>query len=366
MESTLEQSLVEHVERRLLREYLDMPGLSLTLAQAARLLGVGEPICRAVLKDLVHARCLARSAAGTFVRQAQRGDLETWKGLMRKRLTQVYWAVSLLLTLCISTATLAAQPNAPGLQETPRSPSSSIPDALREVAFDQRLNERLPLELRFTDEEGREVSLARYFSQRPVVIAFVYYECPMLCTQVLNGLTTAMTALDESVGREFDVITVSFDPRETSVLAAGKKKAYLDRYGRESAAAGWHFLTGEQGSIAALTQAAGFRYAWDADSGQFAHASGIVVATPDGRLSRYFFGIDFAPRDLKFALIEASAGEIGSLADQLLLYCYHYDPATGSYRLVAMNTVRVGGVVTVVGLAGFVTLALWREKRSAR
>lgn len=234
------------------------------------------------------------------------------------------------------------------------------------MGFDQRLNEPLPLELTFRDEDGQEVRLARYCGRRPVVIAFVYYVCPMLCTQVLNGLTTALIALDESVGREFDVVTVSFDRRETSVLAAGKKKTYLDRYGRDSAAAGWHFLTGEQAPITALTEAAGFRYAWDADSAQFAHASGIAVATPDGRLSRYFFGIDYEPRDLKFALMESSAGEIGSLADQLLLYCDHYNPATGSYSLVAMNTVRLGGAITVLGLAGFVMLALWRETRRSR
>jgi protein SCO1/2 len=187
----------------------------------------------------------------------------------------------------------------------------------------------------------------------------------MLCTQVLNGLTSALSILAESVGREFDVITVSFDPRETPVLASGKKKAYLDRYGREGAAAGWHFLTGDEPSISALTQAVGFHYAWDPASAQFAHASGIVIATPDGRLSRYFFGIDYAPRDLKFALIESSAGKIGSLADQLLLYCYHYDPAKGSYSFVALNAVRVGGAVTVVALLGFVVLGLRRERRAA-
>ncbi len=279
---------------------------------------------------------------------------------MRKKiaLTSAFVLTALVVTQA------GAQPNAPGLQETPGPPSTSVPAALQKVAFEQRLNEPLPIELPFRDEDGRTVKLGDYFGSRPVVLAFVYYECPMLCTQVLNGLTKTMSVLSESVGREFDVVTVSFDPRETSVLAAGKKKAYLDRYKREGAAAGWHFLTGDEASIAALTAAAGFRYAWDADTAQFAHASGIVVATADGRLSRYFFGIEYAPRDLKFALIESSAGKIGSLADQLLLYCYHYDPVKGSYSFIAMNAMRVGGAVTVVVLVSFIVVAIRREDRA--
>jgi protein SCO1/2 len=274
-------------------------------------------------------------------------------------------SVSIVFLLMALIATrVGAQPNAPGLQEAPGPPSSSVPAALRRVAFEQRLNEPLPLDLPFRDEDGRVVKLGDYFGARPVVLAFVYYECPMLCTQVLNGLTNTLSVLSESVGREFDVVTVSFDPRETSVLAAGKKKAYLDRYKREGAAAGWHFLTGDEASIAALTGAAGFRYAWDADTSQFAHASGIVVATPEGRLSRYFFGIEYAPRDLKFALMESSAGKIGSLADQLLLYCYHYDPVKGSYSFIALNALRLGGAVTVVALVSFIVVAIRREHRA--
>jgi protein SCO1 len=188
----------------------------------------------------------------------------------------------------------------------------------------------------------------------------VYYECPMLCTQVLNGLESALRVLNETVGREFDVVTVSFDPRESAVLAAGKKKAYLERYQRPEAEQGWHFLTGDEASIAALTQAAGFSYVWDEASQQFAHASGIVVATPAGKLSRYFFGIDYSPRDLKFALMESSHERIGTLADQLLLYCYHYDPQTGNYGFVAMRAVRLGGAVTLMALVGFVFVSLRR------
>jgi protein SCO1/2 len=197
-----------------------------------------------------------------------------------------------------------------------------------------------------------------------VILAFVYYECPMLCTQVLNGLTTSLMVLDETVGREFDVVVVSFDPRETPALASGKKKSNLDRYNRQESVNGWHFLTGDEPSIKALTAAAGFRYAWDDKTRQFAHPSGIVIATPQGQLSRYFFGIEYAPRDVKFALIESSAGRIGNVIDQLLLYCYHYDPATGSYGFVAMAAVRVGGAVTLLTLVGFVVVSIRRERRA--
>jgi len=265
------------------------------------------------------------------------------------------------LMVAFAAATSHAQT---GLQERSGTPSTTVPTALQSVGFEQRLEQKVPLDLTFRDEDGRTVKLGDYFGKRPVVLAFVYYECPMLCTQILNGLTSTLTAMDEQVGREFDVVTVSFDPRETPVLASAKKKAYLDRYNREGAAEGWHFLTGDESSIAALTKAAGFSYAWDEQSQQFAHASGIVVLTPDGRLSRYFFGIEYAPRDVKFALLESSAGRIGTLADKLLLYCYHYDPATGSYAFVALNAVRLGGAVTLVALLGFVTVAIRREKRA--
>ncbi len=248
-----------------------------------------------------------------------------------------------------------------GVQPAGSAPSSQMPAALQKVAFEQRLNERLPLDLPFKDENGTAVKLGDYFGRKPVVLAFVYYECPMLCTQVLNGLESALRVLNESVGKEFDVVAVSFDPRETPVLAAGKKKAYLERYKRPGSEHGWHFLTGEQSSIDALTRAAGFSFYWDEASQQFAHASGIVVATPAGTLSRYFLGIDYSARDVKFALMESASERIGSLADQLLLYCYHYDPATGNYGFMAMRAVRIGGAVTLMALVGFVFMSLWRE-----
>ena len=239
-----------------------------------------------------------------------------------------------------------------------------MPVALQNVRFDQKLDARLPLDATFKDEDGRQVALGDYFGTRPVVLAFVYYECPMLCTQVLNGLVSGLSVLDQTVGKEFDVVAISFDARETSVMAAAKKAAYLDRYGRPGAERGWHFLTGDEGNIRRVTDTAGFHYAWDEQTQQFAHASGVIVATPDGRLARYLFGIEYPPRDLKFALMESSEGRIGSVVDQVLLYCYHYEPATGGYSLAAMNAVRLGGVVTVVALLGFIGMSLRRDGRA--
>jgi protein SCO1/2 len=246
----------------------------------------------------------------------------------------------------------------------PGMPSSQMPAVLSQVAFDQRLNEPLPLHVPFTDENGMQVRLGDYFGDRPVILAFVYYECPMLCTQVLNGLTTSLTVLRETVGRDFDVVAISFDARETPALASGKKKAHLDRYRRPESANGWHFLTGSEASIRAVTAAAGFKFTWDDKTQQFAHPSGIVVATPQGRIARYFFGIEYAPRDVKFALVESSKGRIGNAIDQLLLYCYHYDPATGSYGFVAMGAVRLGGAVTLAVLLGFVIVSIRRDSRA--
>ena len=258
----------------------------------------------------------------------------------------------------------SAQDGAQGLRPEPGVPASQMPGILSKVSFEQRLNARLPLDVVLEDEDGRAVKLGQYFGMKPVVLAFAYYECPMLCTQILNGLTSALMPLTETVGRDFDVVVVSFDPRETPALAAGKKKAHLDRYQRPVSEGGWHFLTGDEASIRRVTDAAGFYYQWDDKTQQYAHASGIIVTTPDGRLARYFFGIEYAPRDVKFALIESSAGRIGSAIDKLLLYCYHYDPATGGYGLVAMNTVRAGGAITLIALVGFVTVALVREKHN--
>ncbi|MGH7601733.1 MAG: SCO family protein, partial [bacterium] len=214
--------------------------------------------------------------------------------------------------------------------------SSVPPPMLREVGIDQKLGTSLPLELAFRDESGQLVPLQQYFGDKPVVLSFVYYECPMLCTQVLNGLLESLKTLSFDVGNQFEVATVSFDPRETSALAAAKKEIYLKQYGRAGAEQGWHFLTGDTASIRRLTQAAGFRYKYDPVTDQFAHASGIMVITPQGKIARYFYGIEYPARDLRLALVEASENKIGSLVDQVLLYCFHYDPSIGKYGLVIM------------------------------
>jgi len=242
-------------------------------------------------------------------------------------------------------------------------PADRVPPELKDVGIDQHLNQTLPLETPLKDEDGRAVRLGDYFGKRPVVFALVYYNCPMLCTQVLNGLVSALGVVSLDAGRDFDVVAVSFDPRDTAKDAAAKKAAYVGRYRRGGADAGWHFLTGDPEAIARLTKAAGFRYRFDDDMGQFAHASAIMVATPQGRLSHYFYGIEYAPRDLRLALVEASAGKIGTPVDQILLYCFHYDPATGKYGAVIMRIIRIAGALTLLVVAGGIVFMSRRGRR---
>ena len=244
--------------------------------------------------------------------------------------------------------------------------SNAPPPMLREVGIDQKLSTPLPLELFFQDETGQTIQLRQYFDNKPVILAFVYYECPMLCTQVLNGLVESLRTLSFDAGKQFDVITVSFDPGETPKLAAEKKANYLKQYERSGTAAGWHFLTGDSAAIRQLTSAVGFRYKYDASTDQFAHASGLMVITPEGKIARYFYGIEYPARDLRLALIEASENKIGSPVDQLLLYCFHYDPLTGKYGLVIMNVLRVGGVATVLLLGTFMLVMFRRDRRAQR
>jgi protein SCO1/2 len=233
---------------------------------------------------------------------------------------------------------------------------------LNDIGIDQRLNGLVPLDLKFRDETGRTVSLGDYFGTKPVILVFVYYECPMLCTLTLNGLVRDLRAIPFDVGKEFNVVTVSFDPRETPELAAKKKQTYLDEYRRPGAAAGWHFLTGEQAAIEGLTNAAGFRYKYDPESQQWAHATAIMVLTPKGRLSRYFYGIEYSARDLRLGLVEAAGNRIGTPVDQVLLYCYHYDPMTGRYGLIIMSMLRLGGALTVLALAVSIAIMLRRDR----
>jgi protein SCO1 len=281
-------------------------------------------------------------------------------------------AVRLIVSACVFVVTLvvagdahAQMTGAPaaGYRREPGMAASVVPRPLREIGFDQRLDERVPLDVEFKDDQGRTVKLGEYFGRKPVVLAFVYYDCPMLCTMVLSSITSTLGVLSLDAGKDFELVMVSFDPRETPELAARKKAEYVHRYDRPTAASGWHFLTGEPPSIERLTKAAGFRYAWDDETQQFAHPAGIVVLTPDGRLARYLFGLEYGPRDLRFALVEASEGRIGTPIDAALLYCFHYDPMTGRYGFVVMRALRIAGAATVVAIGTFVLVMLRRERK---
>jgi len=243
-------------------------------------------------------------------------------------------------------------------------PSNVRPPHLQNVGIDQHLNGQVPPDLAFVDDAGRTVKLGDYFCKKPLILNLVYYNCTMLCGEALAGLTGAMKMVKFNVGKEFEVVTVSFNPQETPEIAAAKKKDYLERYGRPGAASGWHFLTGSPESINALTKAVGFQYQYDPKVNQYAHATAIMVLTPQGRISRYFYGVDFPPKDLRMGLVEASQGKIGNITDQVLLYCYHYDPATGKYGAVVNNILRLGAGVTIVILGGFL-LILFRLEKAA-
>lgn len=238
----------------------------------------------------------------------------------------------------------------------------SLPPVLRDIGFEQRLGESIGLDLAFHDELGNPVRLGDYFDDKPVILTLAYYACPMLCDLVLDGLTQSLRTLAFDLGEQFVSITVSVDPRDTPALAAAKKVQVLRSYARPGAAAAWHFLTGDEASIRHLTQAVGFRYTFVAESGQFAHAAGLVVLTAQGKIARYLYGIEFAPKAVRLALIEAAAGQIGSAMDQLMLFCYRYDPTTGQYGLVIMNILRLTALVTVLGVGGCL-IAMFRRER---
>jgi protein SCO1/2 len=255
-------------------------------------------------------------------------------------------------SLVASVGSSEAQPGPPGL--------------LQEIRIEQRLGEALPLSFVFRDPEDEAGSLGNRMSGRPALVAPVYYRCPMLCGEALRGLVGALKALPFDVGLDFDVFIMSFDPGEGPELAARKREEIVKLYGERGSSSGWHFLTGDEGSVRALTESLGFRYAYDSERDQFAHASVVVAVTPEGRISRYFFGIDYAPRDLRLGLVEASEGRIGGMVEALLLYCYHYDPLTGKYGVVVMNVLRVAGALTVALLGTFMLLGFRRDRRAAK
>jgi protein SCO1/2 len=262
---------------------------------------------------------------------------------------------AVLLAVMLLAASAAAQMNN-GIMAPP---ANTRPPRLENVGIEQHLDTQVPPDLTFRDETGKTVKLGDYFGHKPLILNLVYYNCTMLCGEALAGLSSAMRLIKFDVGNEFDVITVSFDPRETPEMAAAKKKDYVGRYGRANAAAGWHFLTGEPESINALTKAVGFQYQYDAKTNQYAHATAIMVLTPQGRISRYFYGVDFPPKDLRMGLVEASQGKIGNAVDAVLLYCYHYNPETGKYGAMVANILRLAAVATILFMGIFLFI-LWR------
>ena len=272
--------------------------------------------------------------------------------MMACRRGSVYFALTLSLWLSLGSFA--------------RAHDASRPIPLRDVEFDQKLNSQVPLDLSFTDERGIAVQLRQYLNGKPIILNFVYYKCRDLCPLLLDGVVRTLRAISFNIGEEFNVLTVSIDPRDNAALAAAQKKDFLGRYGRPGSERGWHFLTGEDSAIRKLAEAVGFHYSFDPKTGEFAHATGIVLLTPAGKTSRYFYGIEFSPRDLRLGLVEASEGKIGTPIDQLLLFCYHYDPVTGKYGPFVTNLVRLGGVITVIALGAFILWMLRRERTNAR
>jgi protein SCO1/2 len=270
-----------------------------------------------------------------------------------------------LLAAALPAQQLLGPPRQSAMQDTNLKPA--LPGALQGVGIDQKLDRQIPLDLIFTDEFGKPVPLSAYFRPgRPVLLALVYYRCPMLCTQILTGVASSLKAVSLDPGKDFEVVSISFDPRDTPETAASKKQLCLRRYGRPGTANGWHLLTGGGASIQALAAAVGYHYKYDPATDQYAHASGIMIATPDGRLSRYFYGVEYAPRDLRLGLVEASRHKIGNPVDQILLFCYHYDPLTGKYGAAVMKLVRFAGAAFVLIGGAFLALALRRDFRADR
>lgn len=283
------------------------------------------------------------------------------------RSVAVYAAGAIVLCMASLTPSLYAQVS--GYGDKQMGEENSKPSVLNKVGIAQHLNEQLPLDLTFTDDAGKQVKLGDYFGKRPAILALVYYQCPMLCSEELNGLTSALQMVNFVPGKDFSVVVVSIDPSEGTDLAAAKKRSYLKRYGHPETADGWHFLTGTQPNIDALTHAVGFGYVRipgpDGKLTQFAHASSIQIVTPEGKLAQYYMGVEYSPKDMLLGLNEASSNRIGSPVDNILTYCYHYDPQTNTHSLIVARVVQLGGFITVVLLGGFMVVMLRRDYRQA-
>jgi protein SCO1 len=294
-------------------------------------------------------------------------DFRTKAAIGRTVSGAVFQILAIVFVLACALPVHAQGANA-GLEQSAGPTSTQRPSILSKVGIDQHLNDELPLDLSFRDEAGKPVRLGDFFGKRPVILSLVYYRCPMLCGEVLNGMTSALSVVSFDLGKDYDIVTVSIDPREKPEDAAKIKQVYLRRYNRHSptAAQGWHFLTGSQDQIQKLTAAVGFRYVYDPRIDQYAHASGIQVVTPEGKLSQYYYGIEYSPKDLRLGLIQASQNHIGTVVDALVLYCYHYDPATGHYGAIVMRIVRLSGIATVLLLGGFIFIMVRRDIRAGK
>jgi len=262
---------------------------------------------------------------------------------------------NLALASAVMLVLLSGMAGGQGMTNGILSPPANVrPAGLKNVGIQQNLNQQIPRDLMFTDDLGRRVRLGDYFGRKPMILNLVYYNCPMLCGEVLSSLENSLRMMKFDVGKEFDVLTVSFDPRETPEMAAAKKAIFLKRYNRPGADSGWHFLVGPPESVDALTKAAGFQYEYDPKSEQFAHATAIMILTPQGKIAQYYYGVEFPPRDLRLGLVQASQNKIGSVADALLLYCYHYDPQQGKYSATILRVLRLAGVATLLFLGTFI------------
>src|SRR6516162_5376858 len=272
--------------------------------------------------------------------------------------------------LVLAGAVAMAQPPSAFMRDASKPSAQVSPDDLKNVGIDQRLDQQVPLDLQFKDETGKTIKLGDYFqSGRPVILNMVYYTCPMLCGEELAGEASALGVLRFTQGKEYEVVSVSFNPDETPKDAADKKKIYIDRMNEQLAqktdGSGWHFLTGQQPEIKQLADAVGFHYKRDSRTGQFIHAAAILIVTPQGRIAQYYYGVEFSPKDIRLGLIEASRNKIGTVVDQVLLYCYHYDPHTGRYGAMITNILRLAGAATVMVLGGFVIIMIRREKHGS-
>lgn len=287
--------------------------------------------------------------------------------ILRPATTSGHLARCFIAAICLLSSVFwgeaAAQSQVPLTPPSERRPALATPPVLKDVGIDQLLNSQVPLDLEFKDETGRTVKLAEYANNKPIILSLVYYDCPQLCNMVLNGLLNVLRTLPMQPGKDFVALTVSFDPKETTQLAADKRNTYLQKLAKPEANDGWHFLTGDDAAIQALTKSVGFRFLWDPVSKQYAHSSALIVLTPQGKVSRYFYGIEFPPRDIRFGLLDASNGTIGSLADQMILYCYQYDPARGTYGLVLMRLTRIFAAVTIVTLIALILFLRHKTKQ---